>query len=272
MFPKSGPWIYVASGAAIGLVAWGAHTRRQRLSRARNDAPLPSTNDTNARVARRAETHSSPPQVTSRRQEATRTTRHGDADLSQPMKESLSASTHAHLARKVRDEFAQDFAARAERKGSHQKDEERHEVSSLASPIALAPDTEEAGRPLRDPEVFEVPFGQSADPDIDALLLDDEAVEAESTGSALRTNLATSGVHEAITPRQKRIDDEAALTARPSDDNVPNDDAYDAVAPDDLGSEWLNRATEAATVESRQSSREAIPSRALAGVGDDRRQ
>jgi hypothetical protein len=132
-------------------------------------------------------------------------------------------------------------------------------VSSLVSPIALASAVEYAGSPLRDPEALEVPLGQSADPEIDALLTDDDTASDDSTGAALRSNAAMSGVHEAMTPRQKRIDEEVTLTARPSDDTLTIDDAYDAVAPDDLGTEWLNRATESAATDPYRSAREALP-------------
>jgi hypothetical protein len=176
------------------------------------------------------------------------------------MAESVAASARSHLThRPFRDEFAQDLAARAARKGSPRSDEDGLDVSSLVAPIALAPDDDTAGKPLRDLDALEVPLGHSADPDLDALLTDEATAALESTGSALRTSIAASGVHEELTPRQKRLDAQVSLTARPSDESLANDDAYDAVAPDDLGAEWLNRATEAGTLESRQSAREAMP-------------
>lgn len=44
--------------------------------------------------------------------------------------------------------------------------------------------------------------------------------------------------------------DADSISARPTQDQTPDEESYDALAPDDLGAEWLSRATEAAPLDS----------------------
>jgi hypothetical protein len=116
----------------------------------------------------------------------------------------------------------------------------RHELSSLVPPRAIAPDADAVGEELIDREALEVPIGHSADPAIDGEL-SHELPQPESTVASLLSPAEFPGMFEQKNPTI----DEGELTARPMSGLLPPDDAYDAVAPDELGSEWLARATEA---------------------------
>jgi hypothetical protein len=109
----------------------------------------------------------------------------------------------------VSEELARAIASQAPDPQSNPGDR-RHEVSSLISPLAIAPDEFAEGEELVDAGAVEVPVGQSAEPDIDRMLSKAKLSELETSGAALYAS-----------------------------------DSYDAVAPEELGSEWLARATEA---------------------------
>jgi hypothetical protein len=91
-----------------------------------------------------------------------------------------------------------------------------------------------------DQEALELPIGDSADPAIHGLL-SHKLPQPGSTGASLREEPEFPGMMEEKNPTIN----EPELTAQPMQGLLPPDDAYDAVAPDELGSEWLSRATEA---------------------------
>lgn len=159
------PWLYVAGGAALGLVALGTATRQRR------------------RLARVA---------TGESEAADRSRLAGDvSDIPIPVQEALAASARVHgLDHPLSEELTRDiFGQAVERRPV--AGNERHEVSSLVGPRAIAPDERAVGEELADEP--------SADGDFTVQL--------------------TQGTR-------------------------PRDEAYDAIAPEDLGSEWLTRATE----------------------------
>jgi hypothetical protein len=187
--------LYVAGGAALGLVAFGA-ARQRRL-----------------RLAHVAESEG-----------AERNRLAGDvSDVPTPVQEALAASARVHgLTHPLSEELTHDiFGRAAERRPT--PGNERHELSSLIGPGAIAPDEASAGEELADPGAVEVPIGQSAEPDIDRELSHSKLLQPDSSGAAL-------------------------FTAQPTAEAPALDEAYDAVAPDDLGAEWLTRATQGSSL------------------------
>ena len=68
-----------------------------------------------------------------------------------------------------------------------------------------------------------------------------EEFVAVSTGTSLQREDVGTGARDVA--MRYSDDAEAHPTALPNQQALQRDDAYDAVAPDDLGSEWLTRAT-----------------------------
>lgn len=147
------PWLYVAGGAALGLVALGAAARRNRRTLSR-DAATSANDEGGATLA-------------------------GDvSNVPKPVQEAIAASAHA---RGVNRPLSEDLI---------------QEIFGHVAHAQAAPGNDE----LSDPKTVEVLFDGASD--------------------------------------------EQDLTARRSDEARLPDDAYDAVAPDDLASEWLTRAIE----------------------------
>ena len=217
------PWLYVAGGAALGLVAWGAAARtRQRRTR---EALATDANQEQSEFA-------------------------GDvSDLEVPMQEALAASAHAHgMRRPLSEELAREIFGHVEERRATPSNQ-RHELSSLVGPHAIAPADSAIGEELVDPGAIEVPLGQSADPQIDRELSHSKLIQPDSSGASLQRSDFEGDARVDTLPMLDEPD-ETTLTARPTKESRPPEDAYDAVAPDDLASEWLSRATEASTLPS----------------------
>jgi hypothetical protein len=213
--------LYVVGGAALGLAAVGAAKKRQKRPRA---AAGSADFEPRQRLA-------------------------GDvSDVPIPVQEALAASARVHgLQHSISEELARDIFDHAEERRPT-PGRERHQVSNLVGPGAIAPDEIAIGEELVDPGALEAPLGQSADPQIDRELLHDKLLQPDSTGAALLREDLRGGLHEQWAPLEGPPLDEGELTAQPSKATLLPDDAYDAVAPDDLGSEWLTRATETSTM------------------------
>jgi hypothetical protein len=166
-----------------------------------------------------------------------------------PMQEAIAASARAHrVHRPLSEDLAREIFGQVEERQAT-PGSQRHEVSSLVGPHALAPSASAVGEELIDPGAIEVPLGQSADAQIDYELSHSKLPQPDSSGAAL---------HRLEPEEDLRVDTlplpdpsiEEALTARPMKESRAREDAYDAIAPDDLASEWLTRATEASTLPS----------------------
>lgn len=229
--------LYVTVGAALGALAIRAIAARRQQQGGVDDAPLAHT----------------PPAETPSAESAD-----DDMDVPTPLREALEGSKRAHLASQpVPDPTAQEIALRAEDRrpipGDH-----RQEVSSLVAPHALAPEQDAMGEELLDPGAIEVPMGQSADAEIDTHLSRAKLPQADSTGASLQREDVGTGVQE-VSVSLYGGDANENVTARPNEQAPQRDDAYDAVAPDELGSEWLTRATEVGSLDSSGTALEAQP-------------
>jgi hypothetical protein len=224
--PQAARGLYVTVGVALGAIAIRAIAARKR-SGAQDPPP--------------AETSVS-----------------DEYDVPTPLREALEGSRRVQLASQaVSRDTAHEMALRAEGRrpipGDH-----RQEVSSLVGPHALAPERDAIGEELVDPGAIEVPIGQSADAEIDTQLSRTKLPQADSTGASLQREDVGTGVQEVSTSLYGG-DTSENLTARPNQQLIPTDDAYDAVAPDDLGTEWLTRATEASSLDSTGAAPDAQP-------------
>lgn len=223
--------LYVTVGAALGALAIRAIAARRHRSSSDDLPPVELPNQDEASDESNA--------------------------VPAPLQEALAASERAHqMSEPAPADTAHEIALRAAGRrpipGDH-----RQEVSSLRAPHALAPESEAMGEELVDPGAIEVPIGQSADAEIDTHLSRAKLPQADSTGACLRREDVGTGVqHVSMDPNAYL---EANLTACPNEQAIPTDDAYDAVAPDDLGSEWLTRATEVGSLDSRSMTPEAEP-------------
>jgi hypothetical protein len=92
---------------------------------------------------------------------------------------------------------------------------------------------------LLDVQGPELPIGRSADPAIDGELRSSRGQD-ETSGAALFSE------PEPVRPISEDISLEQIWDAGLSSDENPPAEGYDAVAPEDLGSVWLERATETA--------------------------
>lgn len=249
---RTATWMYVAGGAAVGLVALGA-LKRRRGSVAELAADTPARDNPVSTIAPRRAANDEKDDDTS--------------DIPSAVRESLAASARSHgLHRPISAELAREIAAQAadQRQSSG---EGRQEVSSLFGPMAFAPDPDAMGEELLDPGAIEVPIGQSADPEIDHRLSHAKLPQPDSTGAALQKSETSVGVHSEGTPDFEENTTDPMLTAQPMHEPPLLDDAYDALAPDDLGSEWLARATEASPYGPEEDFAEAQPPELLYEVG-----
>lgn len=135
-----------------------------------------------------------------------------------------------------------------------------HEVSSLVGPHAIAPDDEAAGEPLVDEDAIEVPIGHTADRAYDDQLQQDKLRQPDTTGAVLQTpaepaesakvEIPAKGSAVAVDPTFSEPD--AVLEERATvgflEEQGETDEPYDAVEPEDIGTEWITRATEAPPV------------------------
>lgn len=118
----------------------------------------------------------------------------------------------------------------------------RHEVSSLQGPHAIAAGDVALGAELVDPEAVEVPIGSTSDPSYRDQLSHSKLPQPSTTGAALfGKDERIDGTFEGtLQPFQREI------TAQPSErPRLGDTEPYDAMAPENAGLEWLNRATEA---------------------------
>ncbi|HEX2730571.1 MAG TPA: hypothetical protein VHM70_03165 [Polyangiaceae bacterium] len=134
------------------------------------------------------------------------------------------------------------------------------EVSSLVGAHSLAPDRGAIGESLLDPDAMEVPVGLSADPATNGQLQQDKWPQPDTTGAILKPPVqATDGIlietPEFEIPLEGEFDEDiqdldGGVSARPAAhlrSASNDDDGYSS--PDDLGSEFLARATQAPRVE-----------------------
>jgi hypothetical protein len=122
---------------------------------------------------------------------------------------------------------------------------QRHELSSLQGPHALAPDAQAVGEELVDPDVVEVPLGSSSDPSFAGQLSHSKVPQPYTTGAALLDG--DEELSGALSEVQVGASvDAPEVTAQPSHRPPAfGDEHYDAIAPESAGLEWLSRATEA---------------------------
>lgn len=248
--------MYVAGGAAVSLVALGALKRRRgSAADLAVDAPASARANPVSTIAPRGTAA------------ADNDDDDDTSDIPLAVRESLAASARSHgLHRPVSAELAREIAAQAadQRQSSGAG---RQEVSSLFGPMAFAPDEDAMGEELLDPGAIEVPLGQSADPGIDYRLSHAKLPQPDSTGAALHRSETSAGVHSEGTPDFEENTTDPMLTAQPMHERPLLDDAYDALAPDDLGAEWLARATEASSSGPDDDFAEAQPAELLYEVG-----
>jgi hypothetical protein len=120
---------------------------------------------------------------------------------------------------------------------------QRHELSSLQGPHALAPDPVAIGEELVDPEALEVPLGSSSDSSYRAQLSRSKLPQPDTTGAALLEVPEAHGGMQKVAIAD--TDGVLELTAQLSERPTPSDEHYDAIPPENAGLEWLTRATEA---------------------------
>jgi hypothetical protein len=90
----------------------------------------------------------------------------------------------------------------------------------------------------------ELPIGRSADPDIDYALQPSRPRQEETSGSALLAHSqGTRSLSESLSLDESGSLDEI-WDATPSLSSGDQGEGYDAVSPEDLGSVWLQRATQ----------------------------
>jgi hypothetical protein len=94
-----------------------------------------------------------------------------------------------------------------------------------------------------EPGSAELPVGRSADPDIDATLSRTLLPQDETSGAALLGEPETTGELPSIA-RSTNASLDGIWDAAPSFAEGEQTEGYDAVAPEDLGSVWLERATQ----------------------------
>jgi hypothetical protein len=94
--------------------------------------------------------------------------------------------------------------------------------------------------PLVESPSAELPLGRSADPDIDRELSRKLLPQDETSGASLLGDTAPES-----TPAESSLDD--VWKAIPDLAEPEQTEGYDAVAPEDLGTVWLTRATETET-------------------------
>ncbi|HLV66119.1 MAG TPA: hypothetical protein VKY73_09910 [Polyangiaceae bacterium] len=135
-----------------------------------------------------------------------------------------------------------------------------HEVSSLVGPHAIAPDDDSVGEPLVDEDVIEVPIGHTADRAYDDQLQQDKLHQPDTTGAVLKASVETAesakieipakGSDVAVDPTFSEpdavLEERATVGFLEEQDDVV--EPYDAVEPEELGTEWITRATEAPPV------------------------
>jgi hypothetical protein len=137
-----------------------------------------------------------------------------------------------------------------------------HEVSAFVGAHALAPDREQMGDSLADPDLVEVPVGHTADRSYDWQLQQDKLPQPDTTGTILKTSTEWREpvIIEAAAleiPLEAQYDVtlqdldggvSARPTAHPHELSDPNE-GYDALSPDDLGAQFLARATQSPRAE-----------------------
>ncbi|RYZ09055.1 MAG: hypothetical protein EOO73_04620 [Myxococcales bacterium] len=92
---------------------------------------------------------------------------------------------------------------------------------------------------LVEPESAELPIGRSADPDIDDSLSRKLLPQDDTSGAAL---LASNEPFASEAPTDASLDE--VWNSLPGVAEGEQSEGYDAVSPEDLGSVWLERATE----------------------------
>jgi hypothetical protein len=120
------------------------------------------------------------------------------------------------------------------RGGNSQRD-----TASPRPELASAPSPRDIERPpFVDAESAELPIGRSADPDIESSLSRKYLPQDDTTGTAL------FGDEEPESSPAEVALDAGIWDALPELAEPGRGDGYDAVSPDELGSVWLERATE----------------------------
>lgn len=220
-------WLYLGGSIAFGAATLGVLSYYRR-----------------ARVPRAESAEEASPEAGLSPAETQRLSPGLSDELPPALAEALAASARSHgLTRPVSEELAFQIASQAEARRPISGDR-RHEVSSLATPMALAPDADAMGEELVDPGAIEIPLGQSAEERIDGLLSRAKLPQPDSTGASLWKQEEAPGVHQTEVSISGRSSSDDAITARTAQEPAPDEESYDALAPDDLGTEWLSRATE----------------------------
>ncbi|HET9955306.1 MAG TPA: hypothetical protein VFQ61_12415 [Polyangiaceae bacterium] len=250
---RTSPWLLAAGAAAAGLVVTGAVLSRRRARSGLFGKPSRSRFESlEAQLDDLSSERDATQSLSDKNAEALRSEQKRYADMPVAAREALEASSRVHGIRSfggaASGEFSQNIADRTrtrQEQRSHEAGRNPWEDSGAITQ-QLALDDADIGQALNPSEVPEVPLGVSADPEIENLLTTPGRAQAtDSTGASVldaSSDLADS--HEQINPATEDLPE---ITAQPTRNYAPSDDAYDDVSPEDLGAEYLLRATQGAT-------------------------
>lgn len=131
---------------------------------------------------------------------------------------------------------------------------DRAELSSMLGAHPLGLDASQAGEELVDVGAVEVPVGRSADTEYGPHLLKDKLVQRDTTGGVLEEPNTRSGFSQ-VDSEQAYLDIEVDFDDldRPTGEQTVGlmehpaqaNDGYDAIEPEDMGTTFLARATQA---------------------------
>ena len=188
---------------------------------------------------------------------------HDDAPDS--VAEALRASEHAHgLRHAMSEEFEQTLTDRAEARSDERA--QRLDAAWLLAPHGLVESPSALERDLKDSDAVELPVGDSADAELQALLEHDgEPATSRSTGSSKWDGAVRAwGEHEEPNRRAETSEPTVQITQR----FVGDDAEASVVTADDLGTDFLQRATQASGA-SRLESEDAIEEAELIDIFGD---
>jgi hypothetical protein len=117
---------------------------------------------------------------------------------------------------------------------------------TLVKPPVVEPPSIEPRNDLVARESAELPVGRSADPDIDAFLPPPRLAEDDTSGGMWRGESELPGemLAETETPPATEVGLDEIWNSLPGFAEGEQTEGYDAVAPEDLGAVWLERATQ----------------------------
>lgn len=220
-------WFLTIGGAAAGLALAGGLLRRKRQRESE------ATEDEDS--GRASGLH----QVVS-------TDEFDHRDVNSEVASALRASEHVHgVQHAASDEFAQELTTRAvDRADAHQ---ERLELDELLGTHPLAADEHVLARDLIDDDnaTFELPIGRSAEPEIEAILDHGSNRQPDTTGVLLADDSISTGRETGEWHNTSAPEFDVSAQPKPAMTAVSDAEATTAAA-DELGSDFLERATQSA--------------------------